>query len=314
LPPLYSNTTGGFNVGIGGGALSANTTGAGNTALGYQAGYTNATSTYNVFIGYQAGYTSNASQTNWGNVCVGPQTGYSLTTGYGNSFIGGNFQFPAGGSVTTGNKNTILGGFGGNQGGLDIRTSSNNIVLSDGDGNPRFASDNTGKLNTSPGVCAFFGWNNERSRGSSTALDYKAGYNSSNYSGYFAEFESSVEMYQVVSSGTTLTIPITNQGGVWVSNQVRIRGVAVNFNQTDNLAFTADVSVNTATTASGFASSSTGNISSIAMSGTSIVITFTTAYAQTTASQQVGGVCVYIEHLGRKVQEVPIVWSSIAMN
>jgi hypothetical protein len=285
--------------------------------MGYQAGYSNVTGGSNTFLGYQAGYGSVATTSNAGNTIIGYQAGFGLTTGVANVFIGSNNAGSVSGSgaaITTGSKNTIIGSYNGNQGGLDIRTSSNNIVLSDGDGNPRFASDNTGKLNTFPGVCAFFGWNNERSRGSSTALEYKAGYNSSNYSGYFAEFESSVEMYQVVSTGSTLTIPITSQGGVWVSNQVRIRGVAVNFNQTDNLAFTADVSVNTATTASGFASSSTGNISSIAMSGTSIVITFTTAYAQTTASQQVGGVCVYIEHLGRKVQEVPIVWSSIAMN
>jgi hypothetical protein len=301
---LQENTTGSYNTAIGNHALQFNTTASNNVAVGYQAGYTNTTGTNNTYTGWSAGKLATGNS----NTAFGSYSAYSLATGSGNTFYGTS----SGGDITTGSKNTIIGSYGGNQGGLDIRTANNYIVLSDGDGNPRLWFNGTGQsLNNTP---ATYAWNNQRSRGASTPFQYIRSFNSSPYSGYGAEYVFAVEMYQAVSTGSTLTIPIRNQSGVWVGHQIRIRGVAVNFNQNANRAFTADISLATATSAVGFASSSTGNIASIAMSGTNIVITFTTAYAQTTASTQVGGVSVYIEHLCRTLDQAPILWASIAMN
>ena len=119
--PLFTNTTGSYNVAIGTGALRANTTASNNTAVGYQAGYTNTTGAANTYYGYAAGYTGNGSN---------------------NTFIG----YGAGYNISSGSKNSIVGLYNGNQGGLDIRTASNFIVLSDGDGNPRGIFDGSGNF------------------------------------------------------------------------------------------------------------------------------------------------------------------------
>jgi hypothetical protein len=134
--PLYSNTTGAYNVAIGRQALYSNTTANNNTAVGYQAGYSNTTAVQSVYLGAQAGYTSTSAQ----NTFLGYYCGRNNTTGHANTFIGES----SGNLVSSGAKNTILGRYDGNQGGLNIRTSSNNIVLSDGDGNPRGRFDSSG--------------------------------------------------------------------------------------------------------------------------------------------------------------------------
>ena len=132
--PLYSNTTGAYNVALGRQALYSSTTASYNTAVGYQAGYSNTTGAENVLIGAFAGF---AGTTATRNTFIGQNAGYNTTGSY-NTFIGRKSDGGGAGQyVTTGTKNTIIGGYNGNQGGLDIRTSSNNIVLSDGDGNPR---------------------------------------------------------------------------------------------------------------------------------------------------------------------------------
>jgi|LakMenEpi03Aug12_release.lakeMendotaPanAssembly.Ray.scaffolds.fasta_scaffold03503_19 hypothetical protein len=152
------NTSGNYNVAVGGSALLNNTTASSNTAVGYQAGYTNQTGTFNTFVGETAGllnvsgsyctYIGRAagiSTTGSSNTFVGHVAGYNATTGSGNTFVGSNSVtgYGAGFAMTTGSDNTILGGYNGNQGGLDIRTASNYIVLSDGDGNPKLQIDNT---------------------------------------------------------------------------------------------------------------------------------------------------------------------------
>jgi hypothetical protein len=140
---LYANTTGSYNVAIGGSALENNTTASNNTAVGYQAGYSGTTAGRLAAFGAYAGYSLlSGSQ----NTFIGAYTGYSVTTGAGNTFVGTLGSSSAAGCgyyMTTGNNNTIIGGFTGNQFGLDIRTASNYIVLSDGGGNIRAVQNGT---------------------------------------------------------------------------------------------------------------------------------------------------------------------------
>jgi trimeric autotransporter adhesin len=137
---LGANSSGSYNSSLGHGALGSNTSASNNTAVGFRAGYTNETGFENVFVGNNAGFSSTSNR----NTMVGNGAGYS-STGEKNTFVGANgTSGGCGEAMTTGSKNTILGGYTGNQGGLDIRTSSNNIVLSDGDGNVRAYWSNVG--------------------------------------------------------------------------------------------------------------------------------------------------------------------------
>ena len=107
---LQVNTSGNFNVGIGGAnTLGANTTGAYNIAIGDSALYTNTTSSNLTAVGYQAG---------------------NLSTGSGNQFFG----YSSGSAVTSGAKNVIVGSYTGSAAPISA-TGSNFVVLSDGDGN-----------------------------------------------------------------------------------------------------------------------------------------------------------------------------------
>jgi len=125
-PPLYSNTTGSYNTAVGAGALTANTTGTFNTAVGMQAADLNTTGKYNVAIGNYAlqnnvsgtshvaiGYNAGHSATGDYNVFIGSFAGNGLTTGYQNTIVGYN----TGQSLTTGyncvyvgDENTASGG------------------------------------------------------------------------------------------------------------------------------------------------------------------------------------------------------------
>jgi len=153
-----------------------------------------------------------------------------------------------------------------------------------------------------------------RNNATSRNQTYFYGLNSSTYTGYTSNYQVQAEFYQSGANGTTLTIPITNQGSVWVGWEVRVRGVASNYNLTTSLPFSVVCSASTATFAIGFTATSTGNVSSVAMSGTSIVITFTSSYYQINAGSQTGGVCVEIEFISRAPSTAPIEWSNIAMN
>jgi hypothetical protein len=139
----WGNTTGSSSVAIGAGSLGKNSTGGSNVALGHQSLNSNTTASNNTAVGFKAGYSGTTASE---NVIIGTNAGYSITTGVNNTFVGGAdpaSAYGAGGAITTGSKNTIIGRYDGNQGGLDIRTSDNNIVLSDGDGNPRAYHDGT---------------------------------------------------------------------------------------------------------------------------------------------------------------------------
>ena len=142
----WGNTTGSSSVAIGAGSLGKNSTGGSNVALGHQSLNSNTTASNNTAVGFKAGYSGTTASE---NVIIGTNAGYSIATGVNNTFVGGAdpaSAYGAGGAITTGSKNTIIGRYDGNQGGLDIRTASNNIVLSDGDGNPRLLIDSSGNV------------------------------------------------------------------------------------------------------------------------------------------------------------------------
>jgi hypothetical protein len=99
---LGSNTTGDFNVALGGDALTANTTGGGNVAVGYEALDANTTANYNTAVGRLA-LTSNTTGTN--NVGLGKNALLSNTTGGTNVAVGRN----ALDANTTASNNTAVG-------------------------------------------------------------------------------------------------------------------------------------------------------------------------------------------------------------
>jgi len=106
---LLANTTGSYNVGIGGyeatgyPALRTNTTGSYNTAVGYGSLALNTTASNNTAVGYQAGY-NNTTGAN--NTFVGQTAGNNITTGSANIYIGSN---PIGSSATVNNEMVITG-------------------------------------------------------------------------------------------------------------------------------------------------------------------------------------------------------------
>jgi hypothetical protein len=153
-----------------------------------------------------------------------------------------------------------------------------------------------------------------RNNSASRTQTYFYGLYGSSYTGYTSNYQVQAEFYPSGANGTTLTIPITNQGSVWVGWEVRVRGVGSNYNNSSNQVFSVICSASTATFAIGFTSTSTGNVASVAMSGTSIVITFTNSYYQLNAGYQTGGVCCEIEFITRDINIAPVVWASIAMN
>jgi hypothetical protein len=149
---LLTNS-GAYNTAIGYQSLQ-NPTGGRNVAIGRTVLQANTSGNFNVGIG--GANTLGANTTGTNNIAVGDSALGANTTASYNSVLGSN----SGSAITTGSKNTIIGGYTGNQGGLDIRTASNRIVLSDGDGNPRGIFDNNGtyivgKVSTSISTAGF---------------------------------------------------------------------------------------------------------------------------------------------------------------
>lgn len=99
---LAGNTTGGTNTAVGVSALQANTTASNNTAVGYQALYANTTAANNVAVGYNSllANTSGAA-----NVAIGTSALQANTTASNNTTVG----WRAGLSNQTGASNTFIG-------------------------------------------------------------------------------------------------------------------------------------------------------------------------------------------------------------
>ena len=106
LAAMASNTTGSQNTAVGGGALAANSTGGNNTAIGYAA-LVNSTSSSNTAVGSFAGQ----NVTSGGVTAVGGGAGISVTTGTG-TFIGasaGAMSGSGGTQTNTGVSNLAIG-------------------------------------------------------------------------------------------------------------------------------------------------------------------------------------------------------------
>ena len=165
LEPLFSNTTGSFNVAIGRYAMYANTTGVNNatfgrqalqnntsgvenTATGNLALYSNTTGSSNVALGFAS---LNANTTASYNTAVGYQAGYSNVTGAYNTFVGyqagytsavssataGNtcVGYQTGYSLTTGAGNTFVGSGTTYAAGAVVTSGSKNTILGAYSGN-----------------------------------------------------------------------------------------------------------------------------------------------------------------------------------
>ena len=119
-----------------------------------------------------------------------------------------------------------------------------------------------------------------------------------------------VKHYPVVSSGNKLIIPVASQGNLNSTTIVRIFGHGAKFNTTQHLGFTADFAfghLHTNTNLTVLAS--TGNISGIAVNGSNIEISFTTAYT----SSNTDGLFATIEFM-TNVTANSINIANIAMN
>jgi hypothetical protein len=132
---LYSNTTGLFNIALGGGSLRSNTTASNNTAVGFQAGYSNTTGDRQVALGT---FALQANTTASNNTAVGYASQFTNTTGSSNSSFGDVALY----SNTTGASNTAVGKSAllsnttgsnttavGYQAGLNITTGTNNACF-----------------------------------------------------------------------------------------------------------------------------------------------------------------------------------------
>ena len=119
-----------------------------------------------------------------------------------------------------------------------------------------------------------------------------------------------VRHYPVVSSGSKLIIPFTSQGNLNGTTIVKIMGHSALWNTRSPKAFTAEFAVGHLTVLSDLTVlSSTGNISSISISGMNIEIAFTSAYTSATAN----GLYATIEYM-TYVPSYSIIIGSIAMN
>jgi hypothetical protein len=118
---LARNTTGAYNTALGAYALNKNTTAANNTAVGYHALNANTTGTGNSAVGYGAAL---ACTTATELTAIGSTAGDAVTTGPGNTLIGSRAGVHGVG-LTTGPYNTVVGSYS-NTSAVD---SSHQIVL-----------------------------------------------------------------------------------------------------------------------------------------------------------------------------------------
>jgi len=84
---LRDNSAGGSDVAVGYGASQENTSGNQNTNLGTYAGFYTQSGHQNVIVGYMAGYGSSGNSHTL-NTFVGARAGYAITTGGSNVFLG----------------------------------------------------------------------------------------------------------------------------------------------------------------------------------------------------------------------------------
>jgi hypothetical protein len=180
--PLWSNTSGSYNIAVGNGGLGKNTTGANNTAIGHTALYNNTTGSSSTAVGYQAlnGY-ANASG---GVTAIGYQAGLNFNaadTYAASTFIG----FWAGKTTSTGTDNAFIG----TQAGQLNTTGSFNTAV----GLAPLQVNTTGSNNTAIGYTAL---RNNTTASGNTAIGYQAAY--SNTTGV----ENTVVGYQSLYSNT----------------------------------------------------------------------------------------------------------------
>jgi hypothetical protein len=183
---LVSNTTGSYNIAVGMSALGSNTTASNNIAIGYQALFSNTTGANNVAIGHQSlisvttnggnvatGFWSLYNNTAANNTAYGYYSMFSNTTGTGNAAFGGNVTGGALRSNTTGNYNTALGA----DALQSNTTASNNTAV----GYQAGYSNTTGAFNTMLGYQAGYGVTNY---GANTFIGYQAGLSATTNSSY----------------------------------------------------------------------------------------------------------------------------------
>ncbi|MVM36442.1 bZIP transcription factor [Spirosoma sp. HMF3257] len=175
-----SNTSGAFNLFVGGNAGQANTSGRENLFFGAGSGYSNTTARFNTFVGLNSGYTNTTGENNvfFGqragfyntsgsfNLFLGAATGYANTTGVYNTFVGNG----AGYTNTTGNNNTLLGLNAGFK-----TTSSDNVSIGSNAG----LENTTGTQNTFIGTGAGVSASNPGLQ-NATAIGYGAQVSQSN--------------------------------------------------------------------------------------------------------------------------------------
>ncbi len=151
-------TTGGFNTGVGVGALAANTSGYENTAIGNVAMTSNTTGGNNVALGYDTLLNNNTGggNTAGGNQALLYSVSGTLNTGFGYGAVRSN---------STGNFNTGVGGNAGNIPDGSSGTGSYNTAVG------AYASASTGILSntTAVGANAIVGQNNSLVLGNTTS-------------------------------------------------------------------------------------------------------------------------------------------------